>query len=226
MKWLKTFSLVVRSNITALGEYFEDPERVLHQLVIDMEEELQRVRANVAAVIADEIQLGQQVSKARAEMEQWHERATASLRRKDEEAARAALEQKVLVGQRLETLEKEHAKHKEDTGKLHQAIRDLEQKIRQARHKRTMLAARLARVESSRSIQKILQRADDTSALAQFQRLEERVERAEAMEEAYVRLEDGEPRAHELERKFAEQERRERLQKELEELKRRVEPNA
>jgi phage shock protein A len=84
--------------------------------------------------------------------------------------------------------------------------------------------ARLARVESARSIQRVMRRADDTSAIAQFHRLEERVDRAEAMEEAYARLEDRDPKVQELEEQFAKREHRERLQKEFEELKRRVEP--
>jgi phage shock protein A len=224
MQWLKTFSLVIRSNVTSLCECFENPERVLNQLVIDMEEELERVRASVAGVMADEIQLGRQVEKARSDAEQWQKRAEEALKRHDDKAARAALEQKVLAEQRGEMLQKEYDKQKEETAKLHRATRDLEHKIRRAKHKRSLLVARLARVESSHNINQVLKRADDTSALAQFSRLEDRVDRAEAMEEAYARLDDRDPKAQELERQFAEQELRERLQKEFDELKRRVEP--
>ena len=226
MKWLTTFSLVIRSNLSALCERWENPERVLSQLIIDMEEEQERVRASVAGVIADEIQLGRQVDRAQAEAAEWDARAAAAMKRNDEASAKAALEQKILAEQRADNLAGEHDKHKEDTAKLHRAMRDLEQKIRQARHKRSLLVARLARVESARSINQVLARADDTSALAQFQRLEQRVERAEAIEEAYLRLEDRDPKAEELERKFKEQEQRERLEKEFEELKRRAEPDA
>ncbi len=79
MKWLADFSLVIRSNVTALCERFENPERMMNQLILDMEEELQHVRANVAGVIADDIQLGRQVEQARSEVTQWHERAVAAL---------------------------------------------------------------------------------------------------------------------------------------------------
>ena len=223
MSWLTTFSLVIRSNINALLENFENPERVLNQLIIDMEEELVRVRANVAGVIADEIQLGRQVDKARAEAEQWHQRATKALERKDELSAKSALEQKVLANQRADSLEREYLKHKDETAKLHRAIRDLEGKIRQAGHKRNLLAARLARVESAKTVNSVLNRMDESSALAQFNRLEQRVERAEAMEEAHARLDDRDPKVLDLEQQFADQEHRDRLLKEFEELKRRVE---
>jgi len=224
MQWLKTFSLVIRSNVSALVEQFEDPERTIHQLIIDMEDELERIRANVAGVIADEILLGKQVTKAQQEAEVWQDRVLKSLQRKDDGGAQAALEQKLLAAERAAKLEREYQRHKEETAKLHHAIRDLEGKIREARHKRALLAARMARADSARTIHKMLQCAEGQSALAQFERLEARVERAEAVEEAYQRMQDPNPQTRELAREFEERERKERLQREFDELKRRLEP--
>ena len=81
---------------------------------------------------------------------------------------------------------------------------------------------RLARAESTRRINDALDRSESCSAFAQFGRLEQRVERAEAMTEAYDRMEGKDPDAAELERKFSEEERREKVQSQLDELKRRV----
>src|ERR1700749_708214 len=144
MNWLNSFTLIMRSNITTLRDKFEDPERMLHQLIIEMDEELVSVRESVAGAIADEILLGKKVTQAREESKQWMERATSSLRRGDETAAQAALEQKGLAEERAERLEQEFAKQKQQTVKLQQAVRDLEDKIRQARQKQTLLLARLA----------------------------------------------------------------------------------
>jgi phage shock protein A len=109
MNWLKSFSLVMRSSVTTLREKVEDPERMLHQLIIDMEEELQRVRAAVAGAIADEIQLGAKCRKEREEGVKWFERATQALRRGDEATAKAALEHKVGHEQRADGLDRESA---------------------------------------------------------------------------------------------------------------------
>jgi len=222
MKWYQTFSLVIRSNATALAERFEDPERVLNQLIIDMEEELERVRSSVAGVMADEIQLGKQVEKARDESRLWKERAEKALKRNDEPQARQALEQKTLADDRLKMLDKEYAKHMSETVKLHRALRDLEHKIRQARHRRSLLTARMTRADSARTVNSVLKRTEATSAMAQFQRLEQRVERAEAMEEALDRLDDRPAEVQDLEQAFDEKDRQERLQKEFDELKRRL----
>ena len=220
MKWFDNFTLIMRSGITVLEEKIQNPERMLHQLIIDMEQELEHVRAGVANAIADEIQLRKQRDRAREAAEQWLERANAALRRGDEEAAKAALEQKLLGEQRAEALEAEYRQQQRETAKLQDAVRNLEDKIRQARQKQTLLLARLVRAESQQSINRTLDGATRQSAFAQFSRLEDKVERAEALSEAHDRLQGRDPDAAELERRFAEQERKEKLNQELDALKR------
>lgn len=228
MNWINDFTLVMRSSVTSFWEKVQDPERMLHQLLIDMEEESERVRDSVAGAIADEIQMGRDVEAARADADQWLERAKSALARGDEASAQAALERKVAAVERFGTLEREYAKQKEQTAKLHRAVRDLEDKIRQARQKRTLLLARLAGAASTRRVNAALSRttsvASDRSAFAQFSRLEAKVSREEALGEAYARLDDRDPAAEELERQFEDAERKERLERELRELKEKLKP--
>lgn len=222
MGWINTFSLVMRSSITSLREKVEDPERMLHQLIVDMDDELERVRGAVAGAIADEIQLGTKCRAAREESKNWFDRATTAVRRGDEATAKAALEQKVLLEQRADDLDREYATQKEQTAKLQHSVRELEDKIRQARQKQTLLLARLVRADSAQKVQTALKNTSSRSAFAQFSKLESRVDRAEAVSQAYDRLDGIDPDATELERKFKETERQEKLQTELEELKRKV----
>lgn len=225
MRWLENFTLVMRTSITSLRESVQDPERMLHQLVLDMEEELDRVRHSVAGAIADEIQLGKKVERSREEARQWMDRAAGALRRGDEATAQAALEQKVLAEERAQKLDAAHQQQKGETAKLHYAVRDLEDKINQARQKQTLLLARLARAESSTRIHRALDATESRSAFAQFSRLEHRVERAEALCEAHDRLSDRDPQAEELERQFQRDEQKARVVQELDALKRRVQEN-
>jgi phage shock protein A len=226
MSWLNTFSFVMRANVTTLRERFSDPERMLHQLIIDMEQELGRVRESVAGAIADQIQLERKVKKTQEEIDHWTERATSALQRGDESSAKLALEQKLMSQQRGDTLSTELAKQREQTDKLRSAVQELEDKIRQARQKQTLLLARLTRAESSSRINQALGKVQSQSAFAEFRRLEERVEREEALSEAYDRLEGHDPAADELERQFEESDRKERLERELEALKSRVQESA
>ncbi len=222
MGWISNFTFFMRSNFTSLRERFENPERMVHQLIIDMEEELERVRASVAGAIADEIQLRKRTETGREEVKQWMDRATSALKRGDEPSAKSALEQKVLTDRRVEGLDVEYRKQKEQTARLQRAVAELDDKIRQARQKQTLLLARLMRAESSRKIDAAMNAATSRSAFAQFNRLEQRVERAEAMDEAYDRLEGKDPDAEKLREQFESRERDEQLQRELAELKSRV----
>jgi phage shock protein A len=222
MQWLENFTLVMRSSITTLRDKIEDPERMLHQLIVDMEEELEAVREGVAEAIADEIQLGKRVQRAREDSDQWLERATTALKRNDEEASKQALDQKVFADERADTLQEEYQKQQQQTAKLQASLHDLEDKIRQARQKRTLLLARMTRANSTRRINQAMDRAENRSAFAQFSRLEDRVERSEAMCEAYDRLEGRDPETEELKQQFNERERREKVRNEFEELKQRI----
>ena len=222
MKLFERFSLMMRTSITTLREKVEDPRRMIHQLIVDMEEELVCVRRNVADTIADEILLRKKAEAARAEADQWTERAAAVLRKGDETKARACLEQKVRAAQRADALEDEHRNQREQTQRLQQAVQDIEDRIRQAKQKQTLLLARLVRANSQENINRALDRACEGSAFRHFERFEERVERAEALGEAYDRLDGKEPDATELEAQLRAAERAEELESELSELKRRV----
>jgi phage shock protein A len=222
MSWLSQFTFVMRSSITRLREQVEDPERMLHQLILDLEEEHARVRRSVARAIADEIQLGKRVERQRNESRQWLERAGQALKRGDETASQSALAQKVDADERLAKLEAEHQKQSEQTAGLRNSVREMEDRIRQAKQKQTLLLARLARAESNTLITHALEQADGSNALAQFARLEDRVERAEAMNAAYEQLSGGNPSGEALEREFQETARREQVAREFAELKQRM----
>lgn len=229
MKWINDFSLVMRSSVTAFREKVQDPERMLHQLLIDMDEEADRVRQSVAEAIADEIQMGREVAAAQTEADQWLARARSALGRGDDAAAQAALERKVAAADRLSTLQQEHRRQKEQTAKLQQSVRDLEDKIRQARQKRTLLLARLSGAESNRRVNQALSRTaaaeSERSAFAQFSRLEAKVNREEAIGEAYARLDGVHTGDDDLERRFVESERKERLERELKSLRETLNPS-
>ena len=226
MKWLQDFTLIMRSSVSTLREKIEDPERMLHQLIIDMEGELETVRASVAAAMADEIQLRNRVRRSRDEADQWQQRAENALARGDETKARSALEQKSLASERAESLDTEYQRQQQATARLHRSVRDLEDKIRQARQRQTLLVARLTRAESERKIGSTLNQVDQQSAFSQFSRLEQRVERAEALNEAYDRLDDRDPAAEDLAAECDAQQRKEAVQRELDEYKQRLGDNA
>ncbi len=222
MKALAEFTLIMRSSITALREKFENPERMLHQLIVDMEEELERVRHSVAEAIADEIQMKKRVARASQEAEEWARRATDAIQRNDETGARSALKQKIAVEEQSKSLNDQYAKQADEVAKLKDAVGELQDRINQARQKRTLLVARLSRAKSTRKINDAMDAVHSKSAFAQFSKLESRVDREEALSEAYDRLDGRDPDAEELQRQFEAREREERLDQEFAELRKQV----
>lgn len=220
MKWLADFSLVVRSSLSTLLEKVEQPERILHQLILDMEEELDRARDGVAEAIADEIRLGKEAAAVRQDAGLWEQRASECFERNDEKTARAALEHKLAAEARAGALEASHARQKAQTGKLERSLQDLEAKLVEARQRKALLAARLATAESGQRLQRSLDRAGEKSAFRQFRKLEERVEREEALAEAHARLSGHDPDAEELRCEMEASARREQVEREMEALRR------
>ena len=219
MKWLSQFSLVMRSSVTSLREMVEDPERMLHQLIIDMGNELDEVRASVAEAVADEIQMRKRMEVESAEAQKWLERATSAMKRGDETNAKLALEQKLAAQQRADRYVIEYERQQTEVAKLQSSVFDLEDKIRQARQKMTLLAARMARATSTKKIHSVMDRGQTSSAFAQFGRLEKKVEREEALCEAWDRMDGKDPDADQLARNFEAEELKAQLEKELQQLK-------
>ena len=114
----------------------------------------------------------------------------------------------------------EHEQQKKETARLQRSVKDLEKKIRQARQRRTLLLARMARAKSSTAINKAIDRSSCNSAFAEFSRLEDQVERCEAKTAAYDRMAGRDPEADDLQERFQEAEREERVDEALEDLKR------
>lgn len=219
MAWISNFSLVMRSSLTALKERVEDPERMLHQLIIDMEEELDRIRSSVAEAVADEIQMKKRTQRERETAALWKTRAEESIGRGDDSQARAALEQKVRCEELASRYSTDHVRQAKDVEKLRRSVNDLEEKIRQARQKKTLLSAKMARAESTQRINQAMEKSTGNSAFAAFQKLEDKVDREEALSQAWDQMQGRDPDAEELAEQFERSERNDRVTAELEALK-------
>lgn len=219
MKWLNEFSLIMRSNVTTLRERIEDPERSLHQLLIDMEDELNHVRCSVAEAIADEIGLRKRVERENADVEAWRKRAADAVQRQEDASAEAAIEKQLACQARAGQLSADHERQRAAVEKLQRSVTDLEDKIRQAKHKRTLLLARSAQATSTQKVNASLERTNSRSAFAQFDRMEQKIDRQEAMTEAWDRLNGHDLDDESVTRQFEAAEAKRSVQFELQRLK-------
>lgn len=141
MALLERVSTLLRANLNDLVEKAEDPERLLKQIVLDMENQLLQVKTQVAVAVADEHLLGKKRAEHEEQAAEWRRKAELAVEKGRDDMARAALE-RALSHEQLQAgfaSQAEDQKHEADN--LRQALRKLEQKLSETRARSEMLIA-------------------------------------------------------------------------------------
>src|SRR5918997_3462403 len=172
-------SALVRSNINDLISSAENPEKMLNQIIVDMRSQLVRAKQQVASAIADEKRLRDQADGEFRQAEDWERRAMLAIQEGRDDLAKQAL---VRHGEHLshaQALEQTWATHNAETEKLKNSLRDLNDKIEEAKRKKNLLIARQKRAQAQQRIQETMSSMSETSAFEAFSRMEERIEQNE-----------------------------------------------
>jgi phage shock protein A len=203
MGFFKRFTRMLKSNLNDMMSRAEDPEKMLNQLISDMNRELVDTKKNVAAAIADEKKLERQTNSAETQAQTWEEKARSALKAGKEDLAKEALvrkqEQEKIAQQYREQWEAQH----ESVEKLKQSLRKFQQKIEEAQRKKNLLIARSKRVETQRKMQSTMHKYEDSSAFATFDRISRDIEQKESENEAMEQIEEWSENEDSLEKEFA-----------------------
>ena len=175
---------LIRSNINDLISTSEDPEKMLNQVVLDMNNQLVEAKKQVAASIADEKRLAKQAEQELSNSAEWERRAMMALRAGNEELAKEALNRKKEHDQLAQTFKDQWQKQKEAVEKLKTALRMLNDKIEEAKRKKNVLIARKKRAEAQKAIQETMSGLKDQSAFETFDRMSQKIDQIEAEAEA------------------------------------------
>ncbi len=175
---------LIRSNINDLISKSEDPEKMLNQVVLDMNNQLVEAKKQVAASIADEKRLAKQAEQELANSAEWERRAMMALRAGNEELAKEALNRKKEHDTLAQTFKDQWQKQKDAVEKLKQALRMLNDKIEEAKRKKNVLVARKKRAEAQKAIQETMSGLKDQSAFETFDRMAQKIDQLEAEAEA------------------------------------------
>lgn len=209
---------VIKANINALIGRAEDPEKVLDQLVMDMRGQLARTKQEVATSIADEKKLLAQVDKEKKAAEDWEQRAMLAVQEGRDDLAKQALMRQSEHGQTAQQLHETWVRHKSDVEILKASLRELNDKIEEAKRKKNLLVARQKRAKAQRHIQETMSAASDRSAFESFNRMEERIADMERQALAATEL-AGELEGDTLDQQFAQLEVHGNADQQLIELK-------
>lgn len=188
MAILERIGLVIKSNLNALINKAEDPEKMLDQVLMQMREQLAEARREVAVAIADEKRLGVQVEAEVAQVQEWERKALLAVEKGDDELAREALRRKAEHERFAMDYKKQWDAQRASADNLRDALRALSQKIEEAARKKNLLIARQKRAEAQKRIHEVMTGLSDTSAFATFDRMSARVDQIEAQAAASVEI--------------------------------------
>ncbi|MGI8498757.1 MAG: PspA/IM30 family protein [Gemmatimonadaceae bacterium] len=172
-------STLLRSNVNDLISSAENPEKMLNQIIVDMRGQLAKAKQQVAGAIADEKRLKDQVQTEYRQAEDWEKRAVLAVQETRDDLAKQALMRHNEHLQHAQQLEATWQSHQAETEKLKNSLRDLNDKIEEAKRKKNLLIARQKRAEAQKRIQETMSSMSEKSAFEAFERMEAKIEDSE-----------------------------------------------
>jgi phage shock protein A len=211
------FNDIVNSNINALLERAENPEKIIRLVIQEMEDTLVEVRTNAARTIADQKTLTRRLERMYDELSEWDQRAELALQKNREDLARSALTEKTSLAKVITRLEQDRVEIEEQRQQLGNDIGRLQEKLAEAKARKKSL---LMREDTARSRIKTRGSLNDTrvdEAMANFEHLERKMDTLEGKVESY---DLGRERS--LEEEFVDLAADEGIEQELAALKKRM----
>src|SRR6476469_10651543 len=165
-----------RANVNDVIAQAEQPEKMLHQIIIDMRSQLVKAKQQVAAAIADEKRLQDQTAQELREAEEWEHRAMLAVKEGRDDLAKQALMRRGEHVSRGSQLQITWEAHKQETDRLKDSLRGLNDNIEEASRKKNLLLAKQRRADAQKRISETMSSISEKSAFEAFARMEEKIE--------------------------------------------------
>lgn len=214
MALLERVSTLVRANLNDLIDKAENPEIMIKQLILDMQNQLLQVKTQVAISIADQHVLEKKLKESEESEKQWHRRAELAVDKKDDALARSAIERSMSYKSTAESFRQQVEDQKTQVENLKSALLKLQQKHAEAQAKSDMLIAQHRRSRAMGKAHEAGKTMGDQSNAAAFDRMKHKVQHTEATAQAMADL-----AADNVEDKFAALEKQDEINRLLDELK-------
>jgi len=177
-----------KANVNDAISKAEDPEKILNQLIIDMQGQMVEAKKQVAVAIADEKRLRKQLDNELALARDWESRAMKAVQAGRDDLARQALARQSQHKSQCEGLQQTWEQQKAASDQLRSQLQQLNSKIEEAKRKKNLLIARSRRAKAQQKIQATMSGMADNSAFSAFDRMSEKVDQQEAEAEAQVEM--------------------------------------
>ncbi len=214
MALLERVATLVRANLNDLIDKAEDPEKMIKQVILDMQNQLLQVKTQVAISIADQHVLEKKLRENEESDQQWVRRAEMAVDKKDEGLARAAVERAMSHRSMSESLRQQVEDQKTQVDNLKTALLKLQQKLLEAQSKSDMLIAQHRRTRAMGKANEAGLAMGDDSKSAAFDRMRDKVQHTEAATQAKSEL-----LSDDVEGRFAAMEKEKEIDRLLAEIK-------
>jgi len=174
------FRDIISSNINAILDKAEDPEKLIKLMIREMEDTLVEIKAACAGAMASSKKVQRQLDTLHERLRYWEEKAGIAVKKGRDNLAREALVEKRRCARRMQGLENEFTEHNLLIEQYQDDIRQLEDKLKSARDKQRLLVQRHIHANRKRQAQEEIRRVDSSEAMLKFDELENRIERMEA----------------------------------------------
>lgn len=188
MALMERVSTLVRANLNDLIDKAEDPEKLIKQVILDMQNQLMQVKTQVAIAIADQHLLARKKSENDEKATEWMRKAGLAVDKKEDDLARAALERSMSYRQLTENYAVQVADQSLQVENLKSALSRLESKLAEAQAKSDLLIAQHRRARALNRAGDARLKIGDGSNEASFDRLKAKVQRTEAVSQAKAEL--------------------------------------
>jgi len=179
---------LIKSNINDLISQAEDPEKMLEQVVLDMNKQLMEAKKLVAVSIADEKRLAKQAEGEMAKSTEWERRAMMAVRAGDDALAKEALQRKREHENMANSFKEQWSKQKAQVDRLKQTLRVLNNKIEEAKRKKELLKAQSRQAKAQKQMADAMSGLQNASAFDTFERMEQKILQEQAEAEAATEL--------------------------------------
>lgn len=184
----KRFWTMLKSNLNALIGKAEDPEKMLNQMLLDMQEQLINSKRQVAVAVADEKRLRQQFEREKNLATEWEQKAMMAVRAGKDDLARQALERKSDHQKQAQAFENQWQAQDKSVQHLKGSLKQLGSKIEDAKRKKNLLVARAKRAEAQKTISETMSGMTHNSAFDTIDRMEQKIDQMEAEAQATTEL--------------------------------------
>ncbi|MBR1739903.1 MAG: PspA/IM30 family protein [Ruminococcus sp.] len=179
---------LIRANINDLLDKAEDPEKMIKQLILDMEKELANGTEVLGQAIANQKQMQKGLEKAQAESQSWENKAKLALKAGNQDLAKQALAKKVNADKQAEEYQRLYDQATVQAETIRSQVEALKLKLDEARTRQSTLIARSKMADAQKSMSKSIGNIDSSSAYSKFNKMEEKIAAKEAQAEAFSEI--------------------------------------